>query len=88
MRRGLCLMNQPQDRIATAVQAQFTAHIGSYLSADGESKSTERLLQSCGALCMRTAERGKTFCKDLLCTGALLAKETTDVHDETDGMSN
>jgi hypothetical protein len=49
-----------------------------------EAKLTERFLQLFRTLRMRTAERWKPLGENLLYAGALFAKETTDLHDETD----
>jgi hypothetical protein len=81
------LTKQAQDGIATSADTKLTSHIRSCLPSYPESKLTEGFLQLFGALSVRTTERGKSLDEDLLSTGVLFTKETTDMHDETDWSS-
>src|SRR5437899_2462641 len=70
--------------MTTAAQALFAASILSGLASYRKSKPTESFLQPFCALRVRTTERWKLFCKDLLCTRALFAEEATNLNNEMD----
>jgi len=80
----LRLANQAQDGIATPTDAKLTCRVCSCLASSSKPKPTEGFLQLFGALSVRMTERGESLDEDLLSTGALFTKETTDMHDKTD----
>src|SRR5258708_30208813 len=74
--------DQTQDGIATPAETLFLTSVSACLASDSESKPTERLLQPCGALSVRTTELRESFGENLLSTGALFTEKATYMHDQ------